>query len=269
IAMVTSPTGAAIRDMLQVLTRRWPLADVIVIPVPVQGQGAGIRIAEGLDIATRIPGVDVIVTGRGGGSLEDLWCFNEEVVARAIVRTTVPVISAVGHEIDVSISDLVADFRALTPTEAIEHAVPDVADVQAELERIRQRALRALKQQAQQARYRLSALADRRPFSRPRELFSSLRQRLDEWDFRLGQLSRKLIEERRQELSKVSAQLDALSPLKTLQRGYGLIQDVETGQTIRSVSRLQPGQQIRTVLSDGTAHATVSSIEQSRNDSIK
>src|ERR1700722_586427 len=129
IALVTSPTGAAVRDLVQVITRRWPACDLIIVPVPVQGEQAAPAIAGGLRAAAALPRVDVIVTGRGGGSLEDLWAFNEEVVARAIFNSPIPVVSAVGHEIDVTIADLVADKRALTPSEAGELVVPQRADV--------------------------------------------------------------------------------------------------------------------------------------------
>src|SRR5690606_4968019 len=129
IALVTSPTGAAVRDMLQVLTRRWPACDVIVVPVPVQGPEAAPKIAAALRNVHRLPDVDVVITGRGGGSLEDLWAFNEEIVARAIFDCPVPVVSAVGHEIDVTIADLVADRRALTPSEAAELVVSNAAEL--------------------------------------------------------------------------------------------------------------------------------------------
>ncbi|MEX2287491.1 MAG: exodeoxyribonuclease VII large subunit, partial [Planctomycetaceae bacterium] len=129
IALVTSPSGAAVRDILQVLTRRWRAVDVVIVPVKVQGEGAAREIAAALANVHRIPDVDVVIAGRGGGSLEDLWAFNEEIVARAIAACRVPVISAVGHEIDVSIADLVADCRALTPSEAAELVVPNCEDV--------------------------------------------------------------------------------------------------------------------------------------------
>src|SRR5580693_511566 len=133
IALVTSPSGAAVRDLLQVITRRWPACDLIIVPVPVQGEQAAPAIAAGLRAAARLPRVDVIIAGRGGGSLEDLWAFNEEVVARAIFSCPIPVVSAVGHEIDVTIADLVADKRALTPSEAGELVVPERADVLSDL----------------------------------------------------------------------------------------------------------------------------------------
>lgn len=172
LALVTSPTGAAVRDMLQVLTRRWPLTDVVVVPVPVQGPTAAPKIAEGLKQAARIPGVDVILTGRGGGSLEDLWPFNEEIVARAIAASPIPVVSAVGHEIDVSIADLVADRRALTPSEAAEIIVPDRADIQRWLTDQKFRLENLLRQQSEQARRVLDLLAQRRIFQKPQELLT-------------------------------------------------------------------------------------------------
>ena len=167
IALITSPTGAAVRDMIQVMTRRWPRADIVVVPVVVQGDQAAGQIAAALRRVHTIPRVDVVICGRGGGSLEDLWAFNEETVARAIHACHVPVISAVGHEVDVTIADLVADRRALTPSEAAELVVPLESDVRMELDQIRQRLMSSLRQQTQQARMRLDSLASRRCFTRP------------------------------------------------------------------------------------------------------
>src|SRR5262249_15184485 len=136
IALITSPTGAAVRDMLQVITRRWPAADIVIVPVAVQGEGAAEQIARALRAVHCLPGVEVAIAGRGGGSPEDLWAFNEEVVARAIYDCQIPVVSAVGHEIDVTVADLVADVRALTPSEAGERVVPHRDEVRAELVRL-------------------------------------------------------------------------------------------------------------------------------------
>ncbi len=156
IALVTSPTGAAVRDLLQVITRRWPACDLVIVPVPVQGQQAAPAIAAGLRAAVRCPGWTSSSAGRGGGSLEDLWAFNEEIVARAIFACPIPVVSAVGHEIDVTIADLVADKRALTPSEAGELVVPERADVLSDLghvaARMRERGARRLAATAADAR---------------------------------------------------------------------------------------------------------------------
>ncbi len=184
IALVTSPTSAAVRDMLQVLTRRWPAAEILILPVRVQGAGAAAEIAAAIRTVPNIPDVDVIITGRGGGSLEDLWAFNEEVVARAIYDCPIPVVSAVGHEIDISIADLVADRRALTPSEAAELVVPDIREVQMGVQQLRDRLIGGLRQRAITSRSQLEALASRRVFTRPTERIHDLQQQLDELDAR-------------------------------------------------------------------------------------
>src|SRR5579872_1524938 len=161
IALITSPTGAAVRDMLQIITRRWRAAEIVIVPVAEQGDGAAAQNAAALRAVHRIPGVDVVITGRGGGSLEDLWAFNEEIVARAIHACQIPVVSAVGHEIDVTIADLVADVRALTPSEAGELVVPNRSEVHAELLRLQQHLAQALRSQAAMARAKLEQLASR------------------------------------------------------------------------------------------------------------
>src|SRR5579864_230703 len=184
IALVTSPTGAAVRDMLQVITRRWTSAGIVIVPVAVQGEGAAAQIAAALQRVHLLPDVDVVITGRGGGSLEDLWAFNEEIVARAIHACRIPVVSAVGHEIDVTVADLVADLRALTPSEAGELVVPNRVEVQAELLRIRQHLAQALRSQAATARARLDLLASRRVLTRPVERLHDLARQLNEMDLR-------------------------------------------------------------------------------------
>ena len=251
LALVTSATGAAVRDMLQVLTRRWPLTDLVIVPVPVQGPQAAPRIAQGLADAARIPGVEVIITGRGGGSLEDLWPFNEEVVARAIAASPVPVISAVGHEIDVSIADLVADQRALTPTEAAEFAVPHLPEVLSRLHELQRNMDKYLRLQTQQARRWLELISQRRLFQKPRELFSRQRRELDEIEQLLTTLVQQRVLQSRQEIQTVSARLEPHSPLRVLARGYTITQDAETGEMLRRLDQIRIRQQIRTRLEDG------------------
>ncbi len=257
IALVTSATSAAVRDMLQVLTSRWPLTHLVVVPVPVQGPTAAPKIAEGLRQAARIPDVDLIITGRGGGSLEDLWPFNEEIVARAIAASPIPIISAVGHEIDVSISDLVADRRALTPTEAAQIAVPDIAEVKTELFDIHSRLQGSLRFLSQQARSHLDAIANRRVFQHPVELLNKPRRLLDEQEQRLTRTIQSQCERSQEQLRTFAAQLEALSPLKVLARGYSLTTDAETGALIRSANKCKPGQTLRTRLNKGELISSV------------
>ncbi|HTI51428.1 MAG TPA: exodeoxyribonuclease VII large subunit, partial [Planctomycetaceae bacterium] len=260
IALVTSPTGAAVRDMLQVITRRWPAADVVIVPVAVQGEGAAAQIAAALRHVHRIPQVDVVIAGRGGGSLEDLWAFNEEIVARAIFECRLPVISGVGHEIDVTIADLVADRRALTPSEAAELVVPHRVEVLADLRRLEQRLLHGLRSQAATARAQLDAIASRRVFARPLERLHDEFRRLDEFELRLRRAASQRIEHSRQRLGAVSAALGALSPLQVLERGYSVTQRAETGEVLRSAALVQPGDRIESRLQQGRLVSRVEEI---------
>jgi exodeoxyribonuclease VII large subunit len=252
IALVTSPQGAAVRDMLQVITRRWPAARIVVIPAPVQGDGAAELIAAGIALLPQIPGVDVAIVGRGGGSLEDLWAFNEEVVARAIVASPVPIISAVGHEIDVTIADLVADRRALTPSEAGEIVVPDHADLVAALGQIRDRLRTAVRGRAAVLRSRLDQVAQRRSLAHPTERVHHLAQRVDELDRRLTNAIGGRIDAAHAHWRTIGATLSALSPLRVLERGYSLTTRAETGAVVRSIADVRPGDRLATRVADGT-----------------
>lgn len=261
VALITSPSGAAVRDMIQVISRRWTGTDIVILPVAVQGVGAAQEIAGALNIVHRIPGVEVVITGRGGGSLEDLWAFNEEIVARAIFACRIPVISAVGHEIDVSISDLVADRRALTPSEAGELVVPHRNEVQAEFDRLRQRMLSALRRRATEARARIDAFASRRVFRRPLDRIQDLAHRLDELHDRLRRASSGRLELARQKLGAVSGALDALSPLGVLSRGYSITRTKGAGAVIKDAGQLNSGDEIETILNAGRVISRVEEIE--------
>ncbi len=267
IALVTSPTGAAVRDMLQVMTRRWPMLNLVIVPVPVQGPGAAEHIAAGIRAAAAIPDVDVIITGRGGGSLEDLWAFNELPVAKAIFESPIPVISAVGHEIDVTIADLVADRRALTPSEAAEIVTPRYEDLLATMESLRKQFISALKKRAMQARLTLNSLAERRCFTHPDRRLKELAERVDDWERRLLQGFQQNLKRANAELATMSARLDQLSPLKTLGRGYSLTSCVD-GKLIQSVSQLALGQTIQTRLADGELTSTVTAFTPAETSEI-
>lgn len=269
IALVTSPTGAAVRDMLQVITRRWQAADIVIVPVPVQGAGAAEQIATALRGVHRIPGVDVVVTGRGGGSLEDLWAFNEEAVARAIFECPVPVVSAVGHEIDVSIADLVADRRALTPSEAAELVVPHRAEVLAELNACRQCLGTAMTRRLRFARMQVDACASRRVLTKPLARIHELAERLDVFESRLRRAIRSRLEGKRQHLARLSASLHALSPLGVLERGYSITRNAETGDVVRSSAQLAAGDWLRTTTSEGEILSVVSSPKAARQRKLK
>ena len=265
IALITSPTGAAVKDMLQVITRRWRGADIVIVPVPVQGEEAAPKIAAALRSVHLIPNVDVVIAGRGGGSLEDLWPFNEEVVARAIHACRLPVISAVGHEIDVTIADLVADRRALTPSEAGELVVPKTEEVRAEVDRLRQRLIQALQSRAKQARLQLENLANRRVFTRPRERIHDAARQLDEWAERAERAIQQRLERERQLVDGLGARLEALSPLRTLQRGYSVTLRQGTREVLRDPNDVQPGEMMTTLLASGKVHSRVEAVEQERN----
>lgn len=257
IAIVTSPVGAAIRDILQVLVRRWPAARVVVVPVPVQGPGAGREIAAGLRAAGRIPGVEVIITGRGGGSLEDLWSFNEEGVARAISVSPIPVVSAVGHEIDVTIADLVADVRALTPSEAAERVVPSADDVVEDLARLARRMAAALRNQAALSRARLDALLVRPGLCNPRTWLLDRTREVDELHARLHDgLTRRILRDKTQ-VAALAAALEALSPLRVLQRGYTVTRLAGTQSVLRTAEQARPGDILETLFPDGRLRSQV------------
>ncbi|QDU87342.1 Exodeoxyribonuclease 7 large subunit [Pirellulimonas nuda] len=258
IGFVTSPTGAAIRDFLQVLERRWRGAQVLVIPCRVQGDGAAKEIAAGIELAQRIvPTLDVLVVGRGGGSVEDLWCFNEEVVVRALAVCEIPTVSAVGHEIDVTLSDLAADVRALTPTEAAERVVPSAEELRDRLGHHGQRLAGALRRKLELSASRLEGLKKRRPLARPHAWLEDLARGLDDCDRAAQQAVRRIADARSQRARALAGKLDSLSPLGVLGRGYSLTMDAGSGAVLRSVKQVEAGQKISTRLVDGVVQSVV------------
>ncbi len=292
IAVITSPTGAVIRDILHVLGRRWPLASVRLYPVPVQGQEAPPAIVRALAAANRHGWAQTIILARGGGSLEDLWAFNDETVARAIHASTLPVVSAVGHETDVSISDFVADVRAPTPSAAAELASPDRAVLRrgfgSALDQLQRRMTARLQARGQ----RLDELSERLRGQHParrlgtqreqvlalegrlhtsaRRLVAAQQQRLAPVDTRLRGALRNLLPRRREALAALGRTLHAVSPLPTLDRGYSVTLNADSGETLRSVSELEPGQTIVTRLADGRAWSMVDRLcREPRPDAMK
>lgn len=261
IALITSPTSAAVRDMLQVITRRWQAADIVILPVAVQGDGAAEQIAAALRQVHEIPNVDVVITGRGGGSLEDLWAFNEEIVARAIYDCPLPVISAVGHEIDVSIADLVADRRALTPSEAGELVVPNGTEIIDYLRASRERLCSLLKAQASRARLELDAISQRRIFTRPLERIHDLTARVDETAERLKRGIERRVENDRRSVAEAAARLEAVSPLNVLGRGYSVTCDVQSEKIIRDAKDVSTGDEIVTWLGQGKLVSRVEKVD--------
>jgi exodeoxyribonuclease VII large subunit len=260
---VTSPTGAALRDFLEVLRRRWRGVDVLVIPVRVQGAGAAQEIAAGIERANRLSSPpDVLVVGRGGGSLEDLWCFNEEPVVRAIFASRIPVVSAVGHEIDVTLADLVADVRALTPSEAAERVVPSAEEMNSRLDSLRLRLANALRARFAAARSRLDALAQRRVLRRPWDRVHELSRQTDELELRARHAIRRQLRTAGDRLRGLAAHLESLSPLAVLARGYSLTESTSDGTLVRDAGRLSVGQQITTRFARGQTVSRVTEIHE-------
>jgi exodeoxyribonuclease VII large subunit len=262
IALVTSPTGAAVRDFLEVLRRRWRGIRVLVVPTRVQGDGSADEIAAAIRTANRLRGpIDVLVVGRGGGSLEDLWAFNEEVVVRAIAASRIPVISAVGHEIDVTLSDMAADVRALTPSEAAERVVPSTADVVASLQSYLQRLASAMRRRAQLSRARLDAVAAHRLFRRPLDHIHDLERRLDELSLQSQRAMRRIEQTARARTDILAGKLHSLSPLAVLARGYSLTTHMIDGRLVQDARELGPGDRLATRFSRGEAISEVREIK--------
>jgi len=259
IALVTSPTGAAVRDMIRILNRRWPLGRVLVCPVKVQGENSGEEVAAMIRYVNDCRIADLIIAGRGGGSMEDLWAFNEEVVARAIYDSEIPIISAVGHEPDVTISDFVADRRAATPSNAAEIAVPDMSEIRLRLGSCSTHMLRAVGKKLSLLRARLDSVYSNRIFAKPAECLTDRRMHLHLLEQRLSAGCFQLLSLKRRQFVRLAASLDALSPLKVLGRGY-LVAEGDSG-IINSVRQLRPNQGLSLRFYDGTARCTVDQVE--------
>ncbi len=256
IAIITSPAGAAVHDMIRILRRRYPLAKVKLLPVRVQGAEAPAEIVGALRYAGRHRVADVIITGRGGGSIEDLWAFNDERVARAIYNCELPVISAVGHEPDVTIADFVADARAATPSHAAEMAVPDRAELLEKLQSQRLRMARSEHRRLEQLRRRLTELAGKRVLTDPLAPVQDKRLLLDHAQKELIHAAQVRLAEPRRALAALAASLDAMSPLKVLGRGFALVTD-EKGKPVRRASDVPVGSEITAALSEGRLRCRV------------
>lgn len=285
IGIVTSPTGAAIRDMLNILDRRFSNLHIVIAPVKVQGDGAAEEIARAIDVLNTRTDLDVLIVGRGGGSMEDLWAFNEEVVARAMARSRLPVISAVGHEIDFTISDFVADLRAPTPSAAAELVVRPRSDLEALLRTMHFRLHQSLEHRALQLRGRLVRAARSYVFHEPRHLLRQHRQTLKNASMRLAaalrsehserqqrtdnalismqNLMHSSMQEKRLVLDRLASQLRALGPHAVLERGYSIARHKD-GRIISRAGDVTSGEDIETIFSDGRIHSTVTQIERER-----
>lgn len=260
IALVTSPAGAAVRDMIRILGARWPMVGVLVVPVRVQGEGAAEEIAAAIDQVNRREDIDLIITGRGGGSREDLWAFNEEAVARAISRSRIPVISAVGHEPDVTISDYVADVRAATPSNAAELAVPDQGQVRHRLGQLARRLAAAQRSRLTAGRKDLLRMMDSRAMRNPKAPIEDSRMLVDRAQERLAAALRDILKDGRGELARLSAGLDAMSPLKVLGRGYAIARG--SRGIVTRTDQAEVGQRLDVLLADGTLRCQVKEKEE-------
>lgn len=251
IGIVTSPTGAVIKDMLHILERRFPNMYIILYPVKVQGEGAAEEIKQALEAFNRLKNVDVIIAGRGGGSLEDIWAFNEEVVARAIYKSDIPIISAVGHEIDYTIADFVADLRAPTPSAAAELVVHRKQDFIQDIDNLAQRLKAALNSRVDMLKKHLDGIMQRYAFRQPRFLIEQYQQRIDEHIRVLSQSLFHFVEIKREKVATATGRLEALNPTAILSRGYSITYIHPDGKIIKDASRVKKGQRIKTKLAKG------------------
>ena len=262
IAVVTSPSGAAVRDMLEKLAQRWPLAEVWVCPVRVQGDIAPLEIVAALERLNEFSQIDVILLGRGGGSSDDLVAFNTEVVAHAIFRSRIPIVAAVGHEIDVTIADLVADCRALTPTDAVVRATPDRAELLQGLLDCRRRLGDTLLGRVQTVRDRLDAAAQRRVFRFPLERLRERERQLDDAEERLTRAVAQRVAVAQQRAEAHAARLQALSPLNVLARGYSLTRTADGARVIHRAAQVKPGDRVEVLLAQGRLLAAVENVRE-------
>ncbi|MCI9514497.1 MAG: exodeoxyribonuclease VII large subunit [Oscillospiraceae bacterium] len=259
IAIITSAAGAAVHDMIRILRRRYPLAKVLLLPVRVQGPEAPPEIVGAIRYANRYQVGDVIITGRGGGSIEDLWAFNDERVARAIYESEIPVISAVGHEPDVTIADFVADVRAATPSHAAEIAVPDQEELRERLLSAQGRMVQGEERRLGLLRTRLTALSEKRVLRDPMAFLQEKRMILDYVQRALADRGGAILSEPKRRLGALSAALDAMSPLAVLGRGYAMPQR-EDGSVLRSAADVSAGDKLTVTMGDGAIDCRVEEV---------
>ena len=260
VGVVTAPTGAAVRDIMNISARRNPYVQLILYPARVQGEGAAESVARGIHMLER-QGVDVIIVGRGGGSIEDLWAFNEEIVARAIFDCTVPVISAVGHETDTTIADYVADLRAPTPSAAAELAVYDFRQVQSRMQETDLKLKRLLGQKIQLARMQLRQYVTMLKVLHPRYQLQERQQLLVEYEERLKRCMEGKIQKERHRLALYIEKMKGLSPLKKLNLGYAYVED-EKGNSVRSVQQVRKGSALSVHVTDGVIYTSVTGLKE-------
>jgi exodeoxyribonuclease VII large subunit len=263
IGIVTSPTGAAIRDMLHITGRRFPSAEIVLYPALVQGADAATSIARGIRYFNTKKSVDLLIVGRGGGSLEDLWAFNEELLVRAVADSALPVISAVGHETDFTLCDFAADLRAPTPSAAAELAVPDTEELLSSLGHMNDRISLAMNRRLARSRDRLGLLSASRMLKDPRAFIDDKRMALAMDEQALYTRMERILAAKRAEFQYKTAKMEALNPLAVVARGYSAVFD-EKGVLVKSVSQLAPGDGVSFALTDGKVHARVEKIESEK-----
>jgi len=261
IGLITSPTGAALRDLVSLIRRRYPSVELIFCPAVVQGAEASASLVRALQRMNRLAQVDVLILGRGGGSLEDLWAFNEEAVARAIFASRIPVISAVGHETDFTIADFVADRRAPTPSAAAEMVVPDRAELRRHLEGLHTRLETALARTLEAARERLETLATRRAWRHPEDRLEAWFRAVEELAERQDRAVQRGLSQRRERLAGLEQTLQALSPRRVLDRGYSLFLRLPEREVISRVNQVEVGQRGEILLRDGCVTCRVEQIQ--------
>ena len=260
IGIITSPTGAAIRDIVKVARRRFPSIELILRPVRVQGEGAAQEIARAISEFNQFKDVDVLIVGRGGGSLEDLWAFNEEIVARAIFSSRIPIVSAVGHQIDFTIADFAADLRAATPSAAVEMIMPDRKELNKEIRNLSQRLFAAQQSMINSYEQRLKSVLTSYGLRRPADLILQNRQRLDELIRQIAVATSNLIQRAKQTFSTTVGKLNALSPLAVLERGYSVCYKLPERKIVKSAVNLKVKEEIETLLWKGKVHSRVQTI---------
>ena len=250
IGLITSATGAAIRDIFRMLQKRYPAVEVLLFPTLVQGEDAASEIAHAIACMNRLPGIDLLIVGRGGGAIEDLWAFNEEIVARALFKSHIPTVSAVGHETDITIADLVADYRAPTPSAAVENIVPDQEELHQQLAAIRYNLARSIAGRIDVVRTKLENIQSRIPATHRIDAINRLRQVIDQLDIRGQRAAAQQLSGKRRAWQIAAAQLDTLSPLATLARGYSICKD-SSGKTVTDAAQARAGEEVHLRLSRG------------------
>ena len=260
IGVITSPTGAAVRDIINVTGRRYPLAEIFLYPALVQGEGSEASLLSALDYLDKSKLVDVIIIGRGGGSIEDLWSFNSEKLARRIFEASTPIISAVGHETDFTICDFVADMRAPTPSAAAEISVPDIRDITLAIDGMTERAESALLRLTERKREKFTRLSERDIFKKPEAIFTDKERDIADLYTQAENLIQSFVKDKMMKLGVLSGKADALSPLSVLQRGYSVVNG-DKG-VVSTVNKVATGDKVKVTLSDGSFSANVISIEK-------